>query len=109
MTPATRRSVLPLWLGTLAALLAAGGARADEANKPPLFAVRTAAGKEVRGPLRALKADWSVQLGDEGVVPGGDVLTIRRVGLPLPPLPADEHVILANGDRIPVRSPRIAG
>jgi hypothetical protein len=91
-------------------LLLAGGGRADEALKPPLFVVHTAAGKDARGPLRELTADWSVRLGGEGAaVAGGDVLTLRRVGLPLPPLPSDEHVILANGDRIPVRSPRIEG
>jgi hypothetical protein len=87
-------------------VLAAGGGRADEADRTPVFAVRTAAGKDVRGPLRELKPDWSVRVAGEAI-PGGDVLVVRRAGLPLPPLPADEHVILANGDRIPVRTPRI--
>ncbi len=110
MTPAHRRSGIPGWLGALAVLLAAGGARADEAAKPSLFVVHTAAGKDLRGSLRELKADWSVRLGERGTaVPGGEVLTLRRVGLPLPSLPADEHLILANGDRIPVRAPRIEG
>jgi hypothetical protein len=110
MIPAKQRSALSGWLGTLAVLLAAGVAQADEADKPPVFVVRTAGGKDVRGPLRELKPDWSVRLGEEDTtVGGGEVVALRRVGLPLPPLPADEHVILANGDCIPVRAPRIEG
>ncbi len=96
------------WSVLLGVLVLAGGGRADEADRPPAFAVHTAAGKDVRGPLRELKADWSVRVGDE-VVAGGDVLTVRRLGLPLPPLPADEHLVLANGDLVPMRSPRIEG
>jgi hypothetical protein len=95
----------------LAALLFLGAATAaaDEAAGTPVFAVRTAAGKEVRGPLRGLGGDWSVRLADGVAVDGSDVLTVRRVDLPLPPLPAEDHLILANGDRIPVRSPRVVG
>jgi hypothetical protein len=100
-------SAVGRWVGVLTLLLGAGGGWSDEADRPPAFAVRTAAGKDVRGPLRELKADWSVRAGEETVA-GGDVLAIRRIGLPLPPLPSDEHLILANGDRIPVRSPRLA-
>jgi hypothetical protein len=91
---------------------AASPAAADEAGKPPLFVVRTAAGPPLRGPLQELKADWSLRVEVEGEatsVPGGDVLTVRRADLPLPPLPADDHVLLANGDRIPFRAARLAG
>jgi hypothetical protein len=105
-----------LWLA-----LAAGGAlalwgRADEAADGPPFVARTAAGSAVRGPLRQLGADWSVRLGEgEGTrAAGGELLTVRRAGLALPPLPTGEHLVLVNGDRIPVngdriRSPRLAG
>jgi hypothetical protein len=91
---------------------AAWPARGFAADPPaPAFVVHTAAGKDLRGPLRALKADWSVTLagGENTTVPGSDVLTLRRAGRPLPPMPAGEHLILANGDRIPVRAPRLAG
>jgi hypothetical protein len=98
------------WCVLLGALLvtAGSGARADEADRAAAFAVRTAAGKDVRGPLRELKADWSIRVGEVTVV-GRDLVSVRRVGLPLPPLPAGEHLILANGDCISVRSPRIDG
>ena len=67
--------------------------------------------RHVRGVLRGLKTDWSVRLGegDGTVIPGGDVLTVRRPGVPLPPLPVEEHLILANGDRIPYKSLRLSG
>jgi hypothetical protein len=87
----------------------AAGARADDAGAPPLFAVRTAAGREQRGLLRELTKDWSVRLGGGGTVAGDEVLTLRRADRPLPPLPADEHLILVNGDRVPFRAARVVG
>jgi hypothetical protein len=69
----------------------------------PLFVARTAAGKELRGPLHKLTADWSIEIG-KGVrhkITGTDLLSLRRDGVVLPPLPRDEQVILANGDRVP--------
>jgi hypothetical protein len=42
-------------------------------------------------------------------VPGAEVLSVRREGAALPPLPADEHLILANGDRVPARDLRLDG
>jgi hypothetical protein len=57
----------------------------------------------VQGSWRQLQTDWSVRLGADGrtLISGDDVLTVRRVDVPLPPLPIEDHLILANGDRVP--------
>jgi hypothetical protein len=91
----------------VAILVLAGAAPEGE----PVFVVHTATGKEVRGPLHALTRDWSVTLGggEETTIPGGDVIAVRGAGVRRPPLPADEHVVLANGDRVPARGPRLVG
>ena len=47
------------------------------ADESPSFVVSTATGEAFRGPLRELKADWSLRLGDHAVV-GKDVVSIRR-------------------------------
>jgi hypothetical protein len=90
----------------LVALLPAGAARAAE---EPVFDVHTAAGTSLRGPLLKLDADWSVQLGKgaDRRVSGKKVVSLRRRGVALPALPSDEHVILVNGDRIPVKEVRV--
>ncbi len=94
-----------------AILLSAGPATADETAKPPTFAVRTAGGTRVRGVCRELKTDWSVRLGegDGTLVSGDNLLTMRRADVALPPMPVDEHLLLANGDRIPYTRLRLVG
>ncbi len=96
-------------------LLFPASMRAETPTKPAVFAVQTARGPLVKGTWRQLKSDGSVRLG-EGVgtgVPGSDVVSIRRIDLALPPLPMEDHLILANGDRIPIddrrplRAPRL--
>jgi hypothetical protein len=75
----------------------------------PVFVARTTAGKVLRGPLHRLGADWSIELG-KGVrhkVADGELVSLRREGAALPPFPADEQVILANGDRVPVQDLRL--
>jgi hypothetical protein len=86
-----------------------GSARADELAKTPVFAVRTTSGPLVKGTWRQLKTDWSVRLGDgDGTtVSGANVLSVRRFDVPLPPLPMEDHLVLANGDRIPFRGLRL--
>jgi hypothetical protein len=99
-------------LGIALALLAACLPCATAADQPdPVFVVHTSVGKEVRGPLRALRKDWSVTVagGEDTTVPGADVVTVRRADHALPPLPSGEHLILANGDRVPARAPRLDG
>jgi hypothetical protein len=74
-----------------------------------VFVVRTADGGEVKGALRGLGADWSVRVGEGTRVPGEAVVSVRRADLTRPPLPTDDHLVLVNGDRIPVHGVRLAG
>ena len=87
-------------LAILSIFFPSAPACADDA--PPTFVVHTADGKSVEGPLRELAPDWSVQVGGARA-DGGDVLTVRRAGRPLPPAPAEAQLLLVGGDRVPVR------
>jgi hypothetical protein len=49
--------------------------------------------------LRELGPGWAVRLGDARAE-GADVVSLRRVGVALPPGPDGEHVVFANGDRL---------
>lgn len=91
------------WLLFSLALPFVAGARADEPAQKPQFAVRTADGSVVKGNWRRLESDWALRLGQgEGKqISAAHVLSVRRLDVPLPPLPMDQHLILANGDRIP--------
>ena len=101
----------PLLLSCLVVLGRAGAATADEEPKPAVFTVQTAGGERVRGVWRELKPDWSVRLGEGDGTPvaGDEVLTVRRANAPLPPFPAEDHLLLANGDRLPYKSLRLVG
>ncbi len=82
-----------------------------EAAAPPEFTASLAEGKVKQGPLRQLGKDWSLHLGPANApaVPAGDLLSLRQVGVSLPPLPEDTHLVLVNGDRIPIKKPRLQG
>jgi hypothetical protein len=105
MTPAIPMGRPPraLWLLTWTALsLGVPGQAAQRvADDEPLFTVHTAGGHS-SGPLRKIGADWSVRLGGPSpvLVKGEEVITLRRQGAALPPLPVGEQVILATGDRL---------
>src|SRR3954447_1579707 len=96
-------------LPVLLLLLPLFSARAQDGDPAPSFEVRTAAGKLLRGPLRKVGPGWAVEVG-RGVrrkVPAGELVSLRREGRALPPLPSDEHLLLVGGDRVPVRDPRL--
>lgn len=84
-------------------------AQAPQEAQTPGFIVRLTDGSEQKGIWRQLKSDGSVRLGKgEGKwISGANVLSVRRGDVPLPPLPMDHHLILANGDRIPFRDLRL--
>src|SRR5579859_4998318 len=108
-----KRFVSIPWHGLALSLLVAapGAVRTQEAQeaKTPVFAVKTADGSSPRGAWRRLKPDWSVRIGegDGNFVSGADLLSVRRVNVPLPPAPLEDYLILVNGDRLPYRSLRL--
>ena len=75
----------------------------------PAFLVHTADGKVMESQLRELAADWSVRLEKSDQVPAGSLISLRRPGAGLPPLPIGPQLILTNGDRIPAEDVRITG
>lgn len=87
--------------------LVVGGYLAPDA---PRFLVTTTAGP-LEGTLRTLTAGGEVELqGKElGKVGPEKWYALRRQGEPLLPLPQGLHVVLTNGDRIPVTRPRFDG
>src|SRR4051812_16097791 len=92
-------ATLILLLGLVSPLLA----------EPPTFIARTVTGKEYRGPLVKLDDSWSVEVG-KGVrkrVSGDELLSLSQQGVKLPSFPTDEHLLLANGDRVPARDLRL--
>jgi len=76
------------------------------AEGPPLFALHRADGTTAIGPLGKITEDWSVRVGGNqpALTAGDDVITLRRQGRLLPPLPVTEQVILGNGDRLPLQA-----
>lgn len=99
---------LPLF--TLALPFAAP-ANAEEGVKSPFFAVQTTSGELENGSLRQLKSDWSARLskdtGTRILIPGAQILSVRRLNVPLPPLPMEDYLLLANGDYVPFRDLRL--
>src|ERR1700722_16522413 len=81
----------------------------SSAAPDPVFIARTAAGREFRGPLHKLAADWSVEIGKgtRHKIAGEELVCLRQQDVDLPPLPTEEHVILANGDRLPIQDLRL--
>ncbi|WP_439628157.1 NPCBM/NEW2 domain-containing protein [Gemmata sp.] len=62
------------------------------------FVVVTAAGEPVVGKLATLTPDFTARVGAADLK---DVLSVRRVARPVPPLPTGPQLVTANGDRIP--------
>jgi hypothetical protein len=98
-----------LLLVASALLLARPGAGGKKEEAGPVFVAETASGKAVRGALAKLGAGWSVDLGRGGRVAAGELLSLRRQGVALPALPADQHLLLTGGDRVPFEGLRLDG
>src|SRR5205085_2311259 len=98
-------SPLNVLVGVLCWALAAGVASAQ-----PAFTLQSADGTTATGPLAELGKGWSVTLGGEkaATVAAGDLVSLRRPDLPLPPLPSGEQLVFVNGDRIPGRVVKLA-
>lgn len=89
------------------AALTFSAVRADEAA--PLFAASSARGPRLQGTWHELADDWSVRIGSGAGnrIAGAQLVSIRRVDVPLPPPPLEDHFVLANGDCIPFRQLRL--
>ena len=59
-------------------------------------------GEPVTGAVQRIDADGSVTLDGEkpAKIPGPDLVSLRRVGVPLPAAPEGRHVTFANGDSL---------
>jgi hypothetical protein len=87
-------------------LLPASATAADA----PVFVASCADGHSYRGHWQGLGPEWSLRLdGLEQPLLGRDLVAVRRADRPLPPMPEGLHLLLTNGDRLPVESPRVAG
>jgi hypothetical protein len=77
---------------------------------PPEFTARTTEGTTLKGPLHRLALDSEIRLGPDGktALPASRLLGLAQTDKPRPPLPTAEHLLLVNGDRIPVEKVRLA-
>ena len=88
--------------------MAAGASAADPEPARPTVIVDTVSGKSLKGRLDELRADWSVRVGRERV-DVGEMIALRRQGVSRPPVPSGEHIVFANGDRLPGRIGEMGG
>jgi NPCBM/NEW2 domain len=90
----------------LAAALGPGAVasmRGDDRPSPGSFEVVSTGDAVPTGTLEKLAADWTVSLqgATPARVPGDELIVLRRRATPPPAWPAGEHIVCANGDRIP--------
>ena len=104
---------MTLTRGTLILLALAGVASAGTGADPavPRFLTRTVDGKSHTAPLERIDDNWALQLLLDAPLRLGaeEVLWLRRAGATLPDLPAAEHLVLANGDRVVGRIQKVSG
>ena len=89
---------------TVALFLALFSVSAARAQEAPAFVLETTAGETFRGPLVELAEKWSVRLGGARRLRRtvDEWLTLRRPDKPPPAFPGGPHLLLANGDRLPL-------
>ena len=81
------------------AILLAFTSALHAAEPQHLYELQTTDPKENRTVIATLSPDGKVVVND-ATIPIGDLVSLRVPKVPLPPLPAEAHVVLANGDRI---------
>ena len=76
------------------------------AQESPSFVLETTAGESFRGPLLGLTDKGAIRLGGARRVRrlGDEWLTLRRADVPPPAFPSGPHLILTNGDCLPLPS-----
>jgi hypothetical protein len=76
----------------------------------PAFVLHSTRPDQAVGALLRLAADGSAQVAGGPAVPGGELVALRRVGLPMPQFPHDRpHALLVTGDRLPGTAVAITG
>lgn len=95
-----------LFLPLLPCLLAA-----EPVAPVPSFTLTTAEGKPLAGPLAQIGDHWAVTLDGKPPVrvAGGEVISLRRSNLPLPPPPSGARIVLGNGDCLPGEARELTG
>jgi hypothetical protein len=75
-------------------------------EKPPVFMVHAADGKDIAGLLNKVDKDWSLRLGGNSpaLLAGKDWLAVRQTAVRLPALPRSAQLVLSGGDRVPLQS-----
>ncbi len=80
-------------------LLLLGSQRLGAAEPSSLYELQTTDPKESRTVAAVLAPDGKITFAGT-TVPVQDVVSLRVTKTPLPPLPTEAHIVLANGDRI---------
>lgn len=95
------------WLTGVLALFAVslmlhGQATASSPSARPVFVIETTTGAVHRGRLLRLAEDGAIELAGGGsvVLPGPEVISLRRERVPLPPRPLGSQILFLNGDRL---------
>jgi hypothetical protein len=65
----------------------------------PQFSLRTKAEEIPTGAIESVGPNWSTTLAGRETIPGTDVISLRRVGVPLPGWPREPQLVLIGGDR----------
>lgn len=75
----------------------------------PQFLAERAEGPPIEGKLGALGKDWQVSLGEgkNSTIPAGDLISLRQKDVSLPSMPEQTHLVLVQGDLVPIRHLRI--
>jgi hypothetical protein len=84
----------------MSALALALMAAALGAAPAPQFYLHSKGQEVPAGAIERVRADWSVTLTGHEPVSGTDVISLRRVGVPLPRWPREPQLLLVGGDRI---------
>jgi hypothetical protein len=76
----------------------------------PVFVLYSTRDDQPAGALVRLGTDGTTELAGAAPVPGTDVVSLRRQGLPVPHFPHDRpHALFGNGDRLPGRVIAVTG
>src|SRR5262245_66088752 len=70
------------------------------AAEPPSFRVVSATQADLTGQVERIDGDWSVALSGSKSIPGGELISMRRVTAVSPPWPREAQLAFSNGDQL---------